>query len=220
MTSREFRDRFGRRAKLANLEVGGALCERLEVYFRLLTTWNRQINLTGMNLDALEAETIDRLLIEPLLAAGHVRPDATRMMDIGSGGGSPSIPMALALEKVRLVMVEAKTRKSVFLREAARAVGLEDTVVETSRFEQLLTRPDLHESQDLVTIRAVRVEPRTLASLQALIRPKGQMLLFKGLGVEQSEENYQPPFTYVGTHPLAESIQSQLVVLEKIEAGR
>ena len=46
-------------------------------------------------------------------------------------------------------MVESKTRKSVFLREAARALEMSDIEVAASRFEELLTRPDLHEAHDL-----------------------------------------------------------------------
>ena len=46
------------------------------------------------------------------------------MLDIGSGGGSPAIPLVLTLSRLRLVMVESKTRKSVFLREAIRALEL------------------------------------------------------------------------------------------------
>ena len=57
-------------------------------------------------------------------------------------------------------MVEVKTRKAVFLREAVRELALKDAEVETSRFEELLSRPEMHESADIVTIRAVRVEPR------------------------------------------------------------
>ena len=66
-------------------------------------------------------------------------------------------------------MVEVKTRKAVFLREAVRALGLRDAEVETSRFEELLPRPELHEALDLVSIRAVRIETRTLNTLQAFL---------------------------------------------------
>ena len=44
--------------------------------------------------------------------------------DIGSGGGSPAIPLKLARPTLPLPMVESKTRKAVFLREAVRALGL------------------------------------------------------------------------------------------------
>ena len=53
------------------------------------------------------------------------------VVDVGSGGGSPAIPMALALPTIQLLMVESKTRKSVFLREAIRALDLAGADVAT-----------------------------------------------------------------------------------------
>ena len=84
MTSREFQDRLARRARRAGTPLSQDLAARLETYFRLLETWNRKINLTGLNLAELAPETIDRLLVEPLVAARHIPPGATRMIDIGS----------------------------------------------------------------------------------------------------------------------------------------
>ena len=80
---------------------------------------------------------------------------------------------------VTVLMVEAKTRKSVFLREALRALDLTRGDVVTSRFEELLTKPRLHEAHDLLTIRAVRIEARVLMSLQAFVRPSGELFLFR-----------------------------------------
>ena len=124
MSSREFQDRLARRARRAGLTIRPELGAQLEVYYRLLATWNEKINLTGLNLSEFGPESLDRLLIEPLVAASHVRPAVRSVLDIGSGGGSPALPLALALPDVTLLMVEAKTRKSVFLREALRALGL------------------------------------------------------------------------------------------------
>ena len=81
-------------------------------------------------------------------------------------------------------MVEAKTRKAVFLLEALRHLDIADASVETARFEQLLTRPELHEAFDVLTIRAVRVESATLVTLQAFLKPGGQMFWFQGAGRE------------------------------------
>ncbi len=85
MTSREFQDRLGRRAKRAGVNLTPQLASRLEAYFRLLETWNRKINLTGLNLAEATPETIDRLLIEPLVAARHIPTGTARMLDVGSG---------------------------------------------------------------------------------------------------------------------------------------
>jgi len=220
VTSRDFQDRLARRAKRGGVSVTPQLTSRLETYFRLLETWNRKINLTGLNLAEATPDTIDRLLIEPLVAARHIPASAARILDVGSGGGSPAIPIALALPSIRLLMVESKTRKSVFLREAIRAVGLEGADVAASRFEELLTRPDLHEAHDLVTIRAVRVEPRLLSNLQAFLKTRGLLFLFRGATAADPSETVPPPLAWSATYPLLESLRSRLVVLEKKPIGQ
>ncbi|OFW02808.1 MAG: 16S rRNA (guanine(527)-N(7))-methyltransferase RsmG [Acidobacteria bacterium RIFCSPLOWO2_02_FULL_68_18] len=220
MTTREFQDRFTRRARRAGLSVAPELTARLEAYYRLLTAWNTKINLTGLKLAEFSPEALDRLLIEPLVAAKYVAGNAARMLDIGSGGGSPAIPLALAVTRLRLLMVESKTRKAVFLREAIRALEMSGAEVVTARFEELLTRPDLHEAHDLMTVRAVRVETRTLMALQAFAKPGGQLFLFRGSVTADPSETVTPPLVWRATYPLLESLRSRLVVLEKRPVGR
>jgi 16S rRNA (guanine527-N7)-methyltransferase len=220
VTSREFQDRVTRRAKRAGVALAPDVLARLEIYYRLLETWNRKINLTGLNLSEATPETIDRLLMEPLVAARHVPAGAKKMLDVGSGGGSPAIPMALVLPSIQLLMVESKTRKSVFLREAIRALTLAGADVASSRFEELLARPDLHESHDLVTIRAVRTESRVLSGLQAFVRPRGVIFLFRGATAADPSETIPPPLAWSATFPLLESLRSRLVILEKRPVGQ
>jgi len=220
LTSTEFHDRLSRRARRAGVSVGAELTARLETYYRLLTVWNTKMSLTGLTLAEASPETLDRLIVEPLVAAKYVPATATRMLDIGSGGGSPAIPLALAVPRLRLMMVESKTRKAVFLREAIRALELPGASVATTRFEELLSRPDLHEAHDLVTVRAVRLEMRTLMALQAFAGPGGLLFLFRGSVTADPSETVTPPWSWRATYPLLESLRSRLVVLEKKAVGR
>ena len=219
MSTREFQDRLARRARRAGVTLGSELGAKLEVYFRLLTAWNEKINLTGLNLVEQSPEALDRLLVEPLVAAKYVPAAPKRMIDIGSGGGSPAIPLALAVPGLRLLMVEAKTRKSVFLSEALRMLGMTDGSVTTARFEELLAKPDLHEAHDLLTIRAVRVETAILMNLQAFVRPAGELFLFTAGPGQWAPGTLTPPLAWKATHPLLEAQGSRLVVLEKREVG-
>ena len=109
MSSREFQERLARRTRRAGITIRPELGAQLEIYYRLLSTWNKKINLTGLNLSDFSPESLDRLLIEPLVAAHHVRPAVRSLLDVGSGGGSPAIPLALAFPEVSLLMVEDKT---------------------------------------------------------------------------------------------------------------
>jgi 16S rRNA (guanine527-N7)-methyltransferase len=213
VNSHEFQDRLASRARSAAVNLPPELGGQLETYYRLLLTWNRRINLTGMDLSDAAPEAIDRLLIEPIVAASHVTARPTTMIDIGSGGGSPAIPFALAVPGVRLSMVESKTRKAIFLKEVARALGMQAEVL-TTRFEALPDKPELHETHDLLTVRAVRVDRHLLTILQALVRPDGQMLLFRSMGADITAA-LPRSLTHVRTIPLLESRGSSLVVLSR-----
>ena len=124
--------------------------------------------------------------------------------------------MKLAAPHTRLLMVEAKARKSAFLREAVRQLELQSTSVETSRYEELLARPDLHEAADAVSVRAVRVEARVLISLQAFLTPGGRLLLFRGPSGPDEPNAVVPPLHWAATHPLMESLRSRLTILMKV----
>lgn len=206
--------RLDRRAKRARLDLPSLLAERLSVYFELLQRWNKQMNLT--NLDDRDAG-LDRLIIEPLVAARHLKNLRARVVDIGSGGGSPAIPLRLAMGGGSMLMVESKTRKAAFLRDVVRQLELNEVEVATARYEELLTRAELHEAFDALTLRAVRVEERVLRGLQAFVRPEGELLLFRGTGGGMEQGGIEPPLVWEATYPLVESLRSRLVVLRKLE---
>lgn len=215
MAPRDFSTRLTRRALRAGLFLNDELVEKLDTFYGLLFRWNQKINLTSI---ADPDEAVDRLLLEPLLAARYVPASATRLMDVGSGGGSPAIPLKLALSHLHLTMVEAKVRKSAFLREASRQLGLTATVVETTRVEELLARPQLHETFDLVSMRAVRIEMRMLNTIQAFLSPGGHVLLFRGPH-GPAEPVVVPPLQWVDTYPLVEVMQSRATLLQKRPIG-
>jgi 16S rRNA (guanine527-N7)-methyltransferase len=205
------RRRLTRRARRVNLSIPAELADALLAYLELLALWNTKINLTA--LDDPDA-AIDRLILEPLLAARHL-PEGASVIDIGSGGGSPAIPLKLAAPRIKLWMVESKTRKSAFLREAIRQLDLRESFVETKRYEEMLSTPTLHESMDVVTIRAVRVEAATLLGLQAFLRPGGQVFLFRTSG-DGGLDYIPPPLKLEAEEPLVESLRSRLFRIQKV----
>jgi 16S rRNA (guanine527-N7)-methyltransferase len=210
---RDLKTRLTRRAGRSGLFLPDELSDRLIAYYELLAHWNRKINLTALD-DPDQA--IDRLLLEPVLSVRHLPSPNVRVMDVGSGGGSPAIPLKLAAPLTTLTMVEVKARKSAFLREAIRVLELTGCTVETSRYEELLARPELHEAFGLLSLRAVRVELRSLMTLQAFLKPGGMMFMFRGPGGPR-EPNSVPTLRWVGTHPLVETLQSRLTVLQKTD---
>ena len=163
MTSREFNDRLARRATKARVQFPADVVAPLETYFRLLARWNVKINLTALPLDPPTDETFDRLFIEPLIAAALVETSGV-WFDLGSGGGSPAFPLKLVRPRLALTLVESKTRKAAFLREAIRALQLPMSDVANVRFEDFAGSG--HTPADLVTARAVRPSARGRSGLE------------------------------------------------------
>lgn len=132
----------------------------LQRYAELLLDWNRRVNLTGARtLDQVEAQIADG---GALLASSWARVE--RVIDVGSGGGLPAVPLALALPAVRFTLLEANARKCAFLEHVAGSLGLGNLTVLPGRAEQFGRQPALREQFDRAISRAA-ARPAVLLEL-------------------------------------------------------
>jgi 16S rRNA (guanine527-N7)-methyltransferase len=185
------------RAELAHVPLSDEIAQKLEAYFTLLSRWNRTINLTSLPLEPPTDASIDRLLIEPLRAIPFLAPRPNVWFDLGSGGGSPAIPLQVAHPASRLLMVESKERKAAFLREVVRELDLNGAEVLATRIEGLLDDERSRSIADLVTVRAVRLSAPLFSQLDMLLKAGAQAALFgttpqkldlpKGLEIQRVE---------------------------------
>lgn len=176
MTPRTFADRLASRLQSASISLTLGQIELLEAYWTLLARWNKKVNLTSLPLDEYPSESLDRLIVEPLAGVRLMPAQPLTWADLGSGGGSPAIPMKIAIPGARLVMVESKLRKSAFLREVVRSLALEEVEVLNERFEALAaSRPG---SADCITVRAVRPDDGLATAALGILKPTGRLLLF------------------------------------------
>jgi len=204
----EFAAQLRIRAAEEAIAVPPELLDKLSIYYQLLQRWNRKLNLTSLS-DPDQA--VDRLVLEPLAAARHL-PHGARLVDLGSGGGSPAIPLALALNTAALLMIESRTRKAAFLRESAREVGLSATV-EAARFDEVAHRSSSAGAFDLASVRAVRVDHTALESAAALLRQGGLVALFRGAAGPDRPEIVGHNLSWRETRPLLRSSGTRLTLL-------
>jgi 16S rRNA (guanine527-N7)-methyltransferase len=200
--SGDLSSRIAARASTAGAAVDETLARRLAAYTELLARWNRTINLTALKIDPPDDEAIDRLLIESIVAAKYVNADEHFVIDVGSGGGSPALPLKLALPRLRFVLVESKARKAAFLREAVRHLELADVVVEHQRIETLAEHMP---RADLVMMRAVRIDAPMARAIAQLLATNGRAFLF---GSTETPE--RDCFSATDVHPLVDERRSSL----------
>ena len=170
------------------MQVPAEVVELLEAYFRLLAKWNVKINLTALPLQGPTDETFDRLFVEPLVAATAIPNTSGVWFDLGSGGGSPALPLKVVRQELSLTLVESKTRKAAFLREAVRSLALPATDVVNARFDELPMA--IRHTANLVTARAVRPDATLFNASAELLKPGGRLFLFGKLSTNSSHPNF------------------------------
>jgi 16S rRNA (guanine527-N7)-methyltransferase len=179
-------ERVVARGEASGCVVSAELASRLVAYLQLLASWNRRVNLTSFDLSPPSDGAIDRLLVESLMAASLVRANDRRALDIGSGGGSPAVPLMLAVPTIEMVLVEVRAKKAAFLREVVRSLSLR-AVVEVARVEDVAASERAGRF-DLISLRAVRADRGIWRAVDELLKEDGRVLWFGGVG-QSTETN-------------------------------
>ncbi len=158
------------------LEVRGRLLD----YVRLLAKWNRVYNLTAVRepLEMVQRHLLDSLAVLPYLRA---LPAKKRVLDVGTGGGLPGIPLALMSPQVDFVLLDSNSKKTRFVQQAVVELGLQNVEVVHARVE------DFHPEQpfDVVISRAFSSLREMVEKAGAYCGSKGVLLAMKGAYPQQ-----------------------------------
>jgi len=160
--------------------------DRCAAFLRLLEKWNRVHNLTAVR----ETEQMVVLhLLDSLSVLPHLM-SARTLLDVGSGGGLPGIPLAIARPELSVTLLDSSHKKTVFLEQARAELALENVRVVCERVEQW--RPG--QGFDAVVSRAFAELGEFVSQAGHLVAPGGRMLAMKG--VYPFEEIAKVPATH------------------------
>ncbi|HEX7971317.1 MAG TPA: 16S rRNA (guanine(527)-N(7))-methyltransferase RsmG [Thiobacillus sp.] len=188
----------------------------LLAYLALLDKWNRVYNLTAVR-DAermVSHHLLDSLAAVPYFQGGG--PDLIRVLDVGSGGGLPGIPLAIARPEWQVTLIDSIAKKTAFLLQAKAELGLGNLNIVTSRVEDF--RPEA--GFDVITSRAFSDLREFVTLTRHLLKPSGRWLAMKGL-YPHEEIAMLPDFAKVSADralvvPGLEASR-HLIVLEPVE---
>jgi 16S rRNA (guanine527-N7)-methyltransferase len=166
---------------------------QFQLYYEELVAWNRRVNLTAIT----DYEGVQvRHFLDSLTAVAVLKdePWADRdfsLIDVGTGGGIPGIPLKIVLTRSRAVLLDSVAKKTAFVRHAVIALGLERTEVVTGRAEALAHQPDHRQTFHLAVCRAVS----KLAAIAELTLP---FLQAGGLAIIYKKGDIQQELTQAG----------------------
>jgi 16S rRNA (guanine527-N7)-methyltransferase len=164
-----------RLAKLSPEPLGERALDALHAHYEELGRWNRRLALIG---PGTAGEILARHYGEALAALPLIPESLREAVDIGSGAGFPGLVLAAARPGLAMTLVEAREKKWSFLLAAARKASLPCQCLNAR--VQLPLPAGLPDSIDLVTARALKLDPETLAALAERLSPQGRILFWVG----------------------------------------
>ena len=165
-------------AGLAGLQIllPEAVLVRELAFLEELLHWNRQINLTSVR-DFQEAQ--EKHLLDSLALLGYL-PTAGILLDMGSGGGLPGIPLAIACSALQVVSVDSVGKKINFQNHVKRRMGLENLIPIQARMEALDQKLRVSEKFDMVVTRAFSSFEQILTLAAPWLKEGGGLFAMKG----------------------------------------
>ncbi len=167
--------------------------ELFEKYYEILVSYNQKVNVTAITekKDVFVKHFIDSILSTDKLIGEN-------LLDVGSGGGFPAIPIKIIRDDISVTMLEATNKKCEFLRLVISELGLKNINVICGRAEDLAKNADYREKFDITTARAVARLNTLLEYVLPFNKVGGNFYAFKSLLVEEEIKESQNALKILG----------------------
>lgn len=196
--------------KELGIEISEAQQNKLLDYLDLLLKWNRVYNLTAIS---DHKSGVVRHLLDSLAIAPHI--DGEQLLDVGSGGGLPGIPLAIIYPDKRFTLLDSNSKKTRFLVQAKGELGLDNLNVVHSRIEEFNPERPF----DTILSRAFASLKDITTLTGRLLEEEGSMMAMKGqidsTEIAEIPQGYQLNKTIELSVPGLEQEQRHLLVISR-----
>ena len=184
-----------RAAAAMGVALSDAAVEKLLAYQALMIKWNRTYNLTAIRdpEEMLVQHLLDSLVVAPLLPHGPLS-----LADVGSGGGLPGIPLAIARPEIEVTLIETSSKKSAFQQQVKIELGLSNVSIYSGRVEEYADKG----SFDAVISRAFAELADFVTWSGDLAKPEGRLYAMKGIYPEAEVAALPAGWTVLNSQPL------------------
>jgi len=196
------------------ITLPGAAQQKLLAYVALLQKWNKTYSLTALREPekAVSHHLLDSLAVRPFV-------EVDSLLDVGSGGGMPGIPLAIVCPQLRVTLLDSNSKKTAFLQQAAIELALPNIAVHCGRVEQY--RPP--EKFAAIISRAFSELADFVTLSGHLLRADGRWLAMKGVWPHEEIARLPADVAVEKVHRLevpGVEAERHLVVLRSADAAR
>jgi len=179
--SREWKALILDGAKQLGVPLQAAMVDQFAVYAEELAAWNRTINLTSISapMEIALKHFLDS--IAPL----SILPQRGALLDVGSGGGFPGLPLKITSPSLAVTLVDASRKKINFIKHIIRVLKLDETDALQARIEGLPDQKAFQQRFDVIVCRAFSGLRDFIEQAYPLLAPQGVLVALKGRQVDQ-----------------------------------
>ena len=161
-----------------NIELDKDQVDALKRYHDELLYWNKKVNMISRK---DEENVWERHFLHSLILLKYVNfPKRARVLDVGTGGGLPGIPLKIARPDLKMLLVDSVAKKVSMTQMFAQHTGLKDITVMNTRVEVLANEPHYQMAFDVVISRAVAKVDQIIDWVGPMMKPKAMCAFLKG----------------------------------------
>ena len=194
--------------------------EKYQAFYELLISYNKKFNLTSV----IDVKEVTYKHFIDSVDKSQTFSKNSSVIDIGTGAGFPSVPLAIIREDLQLTLVESIGKKCLFLQEVKEKLCLKNITIVNARAEDISKSEEYREKYDYAIARAVARINTLCEYLLPFVKVGGSAVLWKGEGYKEEIQEAKNAVTILGgkeseviNYSLGEYGQRYLVIIDKVK---
>ncbi len=220
MNIEEFKKIFLEEANKNNIKVNDDEMDKLYNYMIGIIEWNDKVNVTAITEEKLfiVKHFIDSLLIN------HYLQGKESVIDIGTGGGFPGIPLKILNKNTKFTLIDSVNKKLNVIRDLSEKIKLENLEIIHTRAEDLASKKEYREMFDVATTRAVSNLSTILEYMLPFVKVGGLAICMKGPNYKEELDEAKKAieilggkFEHIETFNLEGEMERNVLVIKKVK---
>lgn len=219
MELERFIEKLNKQLSIFDINIDQDSAKKLYYYMKELIKWNEKINVTAI---VDEEEFLTKHIVDSLLINKYIEKEKN-IIDVGTGGGFPGIPIAIT-NSIKVTLMDAVNKKLNVIKSISSEIDINNIEIIHSRAEDMGQDINHREKYDICTSRAVASLPTLLEYMMPLVKVGGKVICMKGPSFDTELENAKKAISVLGgklesvdNYVLEGNNERNIIVIKKVK---